>query len=361
MNKKVMGLFMGMAAGDALGLSREGLSPERARKLFGATIRPNLVVIPFIKRFNVCSDDTEHLWVTASALVETQDKDIAAFEKNLSKRMKCWVLSFPVGAGMATLKASVKLLIGYPPEKSGVFSAGNGAVMRAPAIGAYHANDPQKMALVLKVSSLMTHSDPKAYEGALVIAKAASLLMQHTLTTAPTDQFFDEVYPLLEGQELKQYLKTAKEYLHEKKSLDTYLAYLNCEKKGISGYVNHTVPAVVYAWLSYFGDYPKTLEALINAGGDTDTTAAIAGALAGITAGKEKVPPAWIGSIYNSPMSINKLEQLAKAFAQRDSNLIPELNFLLLFARNILLFFVILFHGFRRLLPPYLLRCTRSL
>lgn len=353
MNKKLTGLFIGTAVGDAMGLSREGLSPKRARRLFGMSIRPNLVVIPFMTRFNVCSDDTEHLWMTAKALLESKNKDVDAFEKSLSRYMRCWMLSLPVGAGKATLKACFKLWVGVSEKKSGIFSAGNGAVMRAPVIGAYYANNAEKMIAVLKASTCMTHTDPKAYEGALVIAKAAALLVEHSPQQAPVDLFFREVCPLLKGEELQKFLTIARFCLDQNKSLDEFLECLHIGKKGVSGYVNHTVPAVVYAWLRFYGDYRKTIEALIHAGGDTDTSAAIAGALAGITAGKENIPDDWLKGVCNAPMSMNKLEELANALACDSFQGVPKINFLFLLIRNLFLLVVVLVHGFRRLFPPY--------
>ena len=353
MSKKIVGLFLGTAVGDAIGLPREGLSPKRANKLFGLKIHPALIVIPFIKRFSVCSDDTEHLWITARALIETQNQDVESFEKRLSILMKWWFLSFPVGAGKASLQSCFKLLLGISPKKSGIFSAGNGAVMRAPIIGAYYADNPDKMEAILKASTLMTHTDPRAYEGAWVIAKASSLLMQHDHEKAPVAIFFNEISSYIKNQELQENLNTAQTLLNEKKSLEEFLKCIHRDKKGISGYVNHTVPAVIYAWLNHYGNYQKTIEALVQVGGDTDTTAAIAGALAGMTTGKEKIPNDWLNSVCNNPLSIHKLEQLANALAVNSIQSIPKVNFFLLFIRNVFLLFIVLIHGFRRLAPPY--------
>jgi ADP-ribosyl-[dinitrogen reductase] hydrolase len=44
---------------------------------------------------------------------------------------------------------------------------------------------------------------------------------------------------------------------------------------GVSGYVYHTVPVVTYAWWRHYGDFRSTVEAVLDCGGDTDTTGAI--------------------------------------------------------------------------------------
>ena len=66
---RITGCLVGLAVADALGLPREGLSPGRARRLFGdAPLRHRLV---FGK--GMASDDTEHHCMTAQALLAAPD------------------------------------------------------------------------------------------------------------------------------------------------------------------------------------------------------------------------------------------------------------------------------------------------
>ncbi|MGL4667466.1 MAG: ADP-ribosylglycohydrolase family protein [Saezia sp.] len=350
MSVNFKGLLIGAAVGDAIGLPREGLSPKRALKLFGKIIQPALIVIPFTKRLTTCSDDTEHLWLTAQALLAASHQDTHYFQAQLAQRLKRWLFTLPIGIGKATLIASLKLCLGISPQKSGSFSAGNGSLMRAAVIGAFYANVPEKMGAILKASTCITHTDPKAYESAWVIAKAASLLAQNPLVTSTQIRqlFFDTVIPELKGQELRQYLELAQTMLAEQKTLEHYLDALSLSN-GVTGYVNHTAPASIYAWLCYFGDYQATIEQIILAGGDTDTTAAIAGALAGMTS--KNIPPQWLRSIYNTPLSLTKLEQLAEALKHQRAP--PPTLWSMLLVKNLICLPVILFHGFRRLFPPY--------
>ena len=62
--------------------------------------------------------------------------------------------------------------LGFSPARSGVKSAGNGAVMRAPIIGAWF-DDPDRIAPFVDASTAITHRDPRARSGALAIAIAA--------------------------------------------------------------------------------------------------------------------------------------------------------------------------------------------
>ena len=66
-------------------------------------------------------------------------------------------------------------------------------------------------------------------------------------------------------------------------TVSQFAAKLGLEN-GVSGYVYHTVPVVTYASWRHYGDFRSTLEAVLDCGGDTDTTGAIAGALTGASA-----------------------------------------------------------------------------
>lgn len=352
-NNQILGLFLGTAVGDAMGLPRENLSPKRSIKLFGISIQPALVAIPKLTRFSVCSDDTEHLWITADALVRSQSSP-ELFSQLLSQNMKKWFLSFPVGAGKASIKASVKLLLGVSPNRSGIYSAGNGPAMRAPIIGAFFANDAEKLDQFLEISTKMTHTDSQTEEGAWVIAQAAALIMREKPKIAPTENFFNIALPKIHSEQLKKSLQLTRDYLIAKQSFEEYLIAMNLDKRGVSGYIGHTVPAVIYAWLYYFGDYQKGIEAMILAGGDSDTTAAILGALMGMSIDHQKdIPKEWMNGIYNAPISLNKLMQMSEAVSNQNIAEIPKISWGLQLLKNVALLVIVLLHGFRRLLPPY--------
>ena len=73
--------------------------------------------------------------------------------------------------------------------------------------------------------------------------------------------------------------------LTEGRSVTEFAAALGCEKR-VTGYAFHTVPVALFAWLRHWGDFPAAVLAVIQCGGDTDTVAAITGALAGCTTGR---------------------------------------------------------------------------
>ncbi|MCO6520231.1 MAG: ADP-ribosylglycohydrolase family protein [Snodgrassella sp.] len=353
--QQITGLLLGTAVGDAIGLAREGLTPKRASRLFDNQIQHSLIVTPW-GRAGLCSDDTEHAVMVAQSLLSGH-QNADDFSRQLASRLRRWFLTLPAGLGMATLKACSKLCLGISPAKSGIRSAGNGAAMRAPVIGWFFADNPVTMREIVRAATIITHTDPRAEEGAWVIAMAARQAREQQ-SQAPIDSFFADIMPSLNGQQLTCQLQLAQQKLQQQAELSDYLLALQLEKKGVTGYINNTVPAVIYAWLRYYGNYEQTISALIHAGGDTDTTAAIAGALAGIQSGEAGIPAHWLAGVKEWPMSIDYLRKLSSALATSKHH--PEQTIILrqpsllpLLGRNLLFFCIIMLHGFRRLLPPY--------
>jgi ADP-ribosylglycohydrolase len=69
-------------------------------------------------------------------------------------------------------------------------------------------------------------------------------------------------------------------------------------KHGVSGFIEHTVPAVLFCWLRSAGNFRQALIDVINLGGDTDSTGAILGGIAGATTGAAGIPREWIDGIW---------------------------------------------------------------
>ena len=126
LERAVAGCILGTAVGDALGLPYEGLTPRRAGRCYGPPDRYRF----FFGR-GMVSDDTEHTCLVARALA-VSDADVEVFLRDLAWGLRLWLLGLPAGTGLATLRAALKLWIGFSPRRSGVTSAGNGADARSP-------------------------------------------------------------------------------------------------------------------------------------------------------------------------------------------------------------------------------------
>ncbi len=347
-----IGCLLGTAVGDALGLPYEGIGPRRAARMFPDVGRYHLL---FGK--GMVSDDTEHAAFVAQALVRSSG-DIEVFRSQLARSLRWWLLGLPAGVGFATLRAIVKLWLGWPPHRSGVFSAGNGPAMRSPLIGVAFGHSPQQLRDWVAASTGITHSDPKAFFGALSVALAAHWAA--TGTALSGQDFLRELRKLIPDEaapELLQLVAQAADSAARSQAVGDFAAAIG-SRKGISGYVYHTVPCVLQVWFRYGSDFAGGLREIIAAGGDADTTGAILGGIAGAGVGKQGIPADWLANVIEWPRSIGWLERLGSALGAslghpRRPARPPGYFFPAVLARNFVFLIVVLAHGFRRLAPPY--------
>jgi ADP-ribosylglycohydrolase len=343
----VIGCILGTAVGDALGLPYEGLPPQRAERLFKEKNRYH-----FLFDKGMVSDDTEHTCMVAQSLIESRD-DSKLFAKRMSWRLRFWLLGLPAGVGFATLRSILKLWCGFPPDKSGVFSAGNGPAMRSALIGVCYGNDETKLMELVRASTIITHTDPKAYWGSLAVALAAHINCSSEVVDG--SQFYRRLKTLLSSESASEFLDLIKAALSSSQSGQNTKEFANSLglKKGITGYVYHTVPVIIQAWLSHPKDFQAGMFEILSCGGDTDTTGAILGGIIGSRTGKQGIPKKWLQDLLEWPRSVAWMERLGRQLAETNETKALRLPVLGIILRNIIFLTVVLFHGFRRLLPPF--------
>jgi ADP-ribosylglycohydrolase len=299
-----------------------------------------------------CSDDTEHTQMVGRAIaLSACDPD--RFERELARQFKSWLITMPAGIGFATLRACCKLLLGLGPARSGVASAGNGPAMRAALVGLCGESDAQ-LEMLIRVSTRLTHTDPRAEEGALVVARAARLALRETVVSP--ERFLVEVASSCHGTELRECLQAAATALSENKSCLEF-AESRGWANGVSGYVNQTVPAALYCWAKSPGDFRQCVEDAVLLGGDTDSVAAITGAICGANLGADAIPAQWINQLADWPRSVDWLTELSKALSvttmERIATRPPDMRWAASVPRNVLFAAIVVALGLRRLLPPY--------
>lgn len=347
------GLILGTAVGDSLGLPAEGISRRRGRKLFPGRWRHR-----FLFGRGMVSDDTDHTVFVAQSLLAHPDSP-EQFAKRLAGCLQWWFLSLPAGIGWATLRSILLLWAGFPPDKSGVFSAGNGAAMRAAPVGAFFSSDMVARDAFVHACSRLTHSDPKAIIGAKAVADAAAwIIMKNPVRRPDVKEFSDTVTRAGKGQDTGWEGVAGLMAQAVVRDLSVYeFADMLGLSGGISGYVYHTVPMALYAWYRHFGDFEATLSSVLDCGGDTDTVGAIAGALAGSVTGESGIPKDWLEGIWEWPRSVNLLREMADRLEEKSRNTAehPPVKYFRpgILLRNLFFLCIVLAHGFRRLLPPY--------
>lgn len=348
-NDAITGCILGTAVGDAIGLPYEGVSRKRLGRLLGSPERHRF----FFGR-GMVSDDTEHSCMVVQSLINS-DFELERFRTDFAKRLRYWLAAFPAGVGKATARACVKLWFGASPKSSGVFSAGNGPAMRSAIFGAVF-EDVEKMVLFVRASAIITHSDPKAEFGAIAIALAAFTAKRSEATDG--NSFLVELETIIdsEGDELMKLLHDVVESVTNAESTLDYAVRIGLER-GVTGYTYHTVPIAIHAWLSHPRDYRAAVTSVVECGGDADTTAAIVGGIVGTATGLSGIPEQWVSNICEWPRTVGWMRKLAKQLVDSvngsSSQNSVSLNPIAVIVRNLLFLVVVLFHGFRRLLPPY--------
>jgi ADP-ribosyl-[dinitrogen reductase] hydrolase len=375
---KLSGCLIGGAIGDALGLPYEGLSKRRAARLLGPPDRFRFLFVlaneSTGKLFvlankqigklswqnsnlcgrGMCSDDTEHAILTAQAMALARG-EADRFAAALAWRLRFWLLGLPAGVGFASLRAICKLWLGFPPHRSGVFSAGNGPAMRSAIIGAASTDIEMLKAFVL-ASTRLTHTDPKAYVGALSVALCAfELAHTRKLSLETLIQLLREHGVLGPAkEEFLTRLELIATSLARGQSTQEFSVALGLEK-GVTGYMFHSVPVALHGYFSNPQCYASAVQSVILCGGDTDSTAAVTGALVGITVGTAGIPQHWREQLFEWPYTVAKMHQLAAALATsrvRPCRL-PTKRPIAVVVRNIGFLIAVGAHVVRRLLPPW--------
>lgn len=325
LRESIEGSILGTAVGDAVGLPGEGLTRRRQQRIFGELSGHRL-----LGSRGMISDDTEQTCLVAAALAASKG-DVSRFRRELASSLRWWLAAAPPAVGFATLRACLRLCLGFSPERSGVFSAGNGPAMRSALIGVRHGDDPKRMRELVRASTRITHTDPKAEAAAYAVAAAADLSRRGRAEL-----------PAGTGLDLEPVARS----VARGESTAVFAASIGLAS-GVSGYCLHTVPVALHAWLSHPRDLRQAVLAAVHCGGDTDTTAAITGAIAGAGVGPAGVPGDWLSGLWEWPRTVTWMRRLARALADGTAPP-PSPPFPAIVLRNLFFAAIILGHGVRR-------------
>jgi ADP-ribosylglycohydrolase len=168
---------------------------------------------------------------------------------------------------------------------NGTGSMGNGSAMRVAPLGAYFADDLDRVVEEAARSAAPTHAHPDAAAGAIAIAVAAAVacregprgrdvLLAEVLARTPAGETFDAIA--------------------DAAALDVGTSILTAvERLGNGSMVicRDTVPLCIWMAARHLDDYVEALWSTVAGLGDRDTTCAIVG---GIVACASAIPDAWL-------------------------------------------------------------------
>jgi ADP-ribosylglycohydrolase len=252
------------------------------------------------------TDDTEQAVLLGRLLVKghgvTVPRDLAealvAWERDMAARGSLDLL------GPSTKRAVAAVLAGVPPEEAGATGATNGAAMRITPVGIAAALDPaDPTALVDRVvaASSVTHNTGLALAGAAAVAAAVSagvsgagIAEATTLAMAAARQAAGRGH-WVAGADVAARIDWATGLVEAR--TETEAADLIYTLVGTSLATQESVPAAFAVLAAAPADPWRACLLAASLGGDCDTIAAMAGAVAGACHGLPAFPPEAIALI----------------------------------------------------------------
>ncbi len=294
------GCLIGQCLGDATGFAVEGFSPEACKRYIEDYLKTEKAgefgSFPF--PFGQYSDDSQlarELMQSYAARKKFDPADYAERIKLIFAEKRI------VGFGYSTKEAVKRLFQGVSWEESGTPSpsAGNGSAMRAAPIGLFFFDNPQMLIRAAHDQGRITHRDPRCSAGAVAISGAVALALQGNKIEAgsfiPTLADWTNTIDPRFASELRKLIgwvsMPPEEAVTHISNAGFDPDYVDDEEwKGMSAYVISSVLWSLYAFLRTPDDYWETICTAVSAGGDTDTTAAMAGAISGAFLGIDAIP-----------------------------------------------------------------------
>lgn len=183
--------------------------------------------------------------------------------------------------GMQTQRALHALRAGASPERAGPageMDNGNGALMRVLPLALWHNGDDPSLIVTAARQCLPTHGHPRS----AVACAMLCLWARAELCSAPLGWE-------LAAARLRDLGPTVGLPAEE---IDLVLDPIHQQRVAGTGYVVDTLWSARHA-LDQAGDYAEVVRGAIALGNDTDTTAAVAGGMAGIRFGLSGIPEVW--------------------------------------------------------------------
>jgi len=302
--ERLAGSILGQALGDALGFVVEARPAEVAEEYVQQWLRSGRageLSHPDFP-FGQYSDDTQ---LARELLLSFQDRgrwDPPAFAGRIAQLFQ---EGRDVGAGSGTRSAALRLIQGISWNEAGTPPpyAGNGSAIRAGPLGLIFS-DPAKIVGVAQEQSRITHLDSRCAAGAVAIALAVSIAAREARIVPGS--FLEEIVSGV--SEIDRTVARALEESIRWAGLDPASAArrihetgLDFEypggRQGISAFVIPSVIWSLYSFLRSPDEYWETVCTAIAVGGDTDSMAAMAGAISGGRLGPAALPVALLARL----------------------------------------------------------------
>ncbi|MDO4159312.1 MAG: ADP-ribosylglycohydrolase family protein [Prevotellaceae bacterium] len=291
---KIKGTIYGQAIGDALGLGTEGMTDEDMAWKYpnGITYYSDIFQDRHRKRWKKgdWTDDTDMMLCIANAVIKDQGVNLTSIAKNF----KDWADGDPMGIGNTTYKVlGVGDYIEKPFEASKKIwemshcnLAANGGLMRTSIVGIF----PKAVETCAANICRLTHYDPRCVGSCVIVSELIHCLVYNNAGLS---------YHQMVDIALK-YDRRIIEFIDL--SLANDIRALELQDSDSDGYTLRCLAAALWSYW-HAKSFQDGLLAVVRAGGDSDTNAAVACAILGAKFGFKSIPAHYIeGLIYKEQL-----------------------------------------------------------
>jgi poly(ADP-ribose) glycohydrolase ARH3 len=288
------GALLGTFVGDALGMPFEGYPPQ--------SFEPPLEMAEARLGRGTYTDDTQMMIALAESLlrhgaVEPDDLARAFLDAYEPER----------GYGGGTRAVFALWADGVRDAAGLIFdgqgSLGNGAAMRIAPIGVRFALDQALLDVQAERSARLTHAHPVGVDGAVAQASAVAAAVRG-------DSALEAARSAARSDELRRALGAAAALVAT--GLGTPAELANRLGTGVTA---HESVATAGCIAEADDDFEAALTFAVACGGDTDTIAAMTGAIVGARLGASAIPDRWLDCLEDGPKGRRHVASLADELA----------------------------------------------
>jgi len=274
--------LVGLCCGDAFG---ERFFIPEARSLIDQRAVP---APPWI-----FTDDT----MMAISIVSTLEEHACIDQEHLARSFASnYDPTRGYGPAMHELLGRIRREVGsWRDEARALFggqgSFGNGSAMRVAPLGAYFADDLDKVVEQAERSAVTTHCHREAVAGAIAVGVAAALAWQFGISAEMPSaaEFLQQIHQRTPESEVRNGILSAID-LPKSTSVRAAASLLG---NGSKVTAQDTVPFALWSAACHLKDYEEALWATVSGLGDRDTTCAIVGGIVVMQAGVRSIPKHW--------------------------------------------------------------------
>ena len=307
---RARGVMMGVAAGNLLGLRVAGWSHKRIAEKLPEGLRdidPQELHLPM--------DDDLALSVELAESLLDQGETVLQF----ARRLISWRHENGRGMGRTTRQSITQLEDGvelphgaYAVYRARGHIASNGGILRCTPVAVRYRTEPEMLTRVSADACAVTHYSPLSQWSCVIMNAAIAMSLsgrktdlQMLLGAAEADGSPDLLAAGREGGIDTTVLLNAA----TGRTIPENATWLTDTKQVAKAHTLLALQAGLWATTTQSG-FEEALVAVVNAGGDTDTNGAMAGAVLGARYGASAIPPRWTKCIAQTERLANLGERL---------------------------------------------------